>query len=102
MSTLSCFHSGNDCRGRSSQMAKLVSVTQHSEGPFSIIGAHLLEDQKNLDFCCRCCFFNGTETKKKQSPCCFYDSETPAEDNSMYNLLLYAWLESRCMRKLLV
>lgn len=44
-------------------------------------------------------FLYGTD---KQSPCCLYDSETPAQDNFLYNLLLYAWMESRCMRKLLV
>lgn len=86
-------------RGRPSQKTISVSVTQRPEGPFSLIVARLLEDQKYLDFCCH--FFYGTETKKK-TPITLYDSETPAQDNSLYNLLLYAWLESRCMRKLLV
>lgn len=56
-------------RGRPSQKTISVSVTQRPEGPFSLIVARLLEDQKYLDFCCH--FFYGTETKKKttQSPC---------------------------------
>lgn len=74
-----------------------------SEGPFSLIVAHLLEDEKYLDYCCHCFFMEQRQTNKKtQSPCCLYDLETPAQDKSLYNLLLYAWLESGCMRRLLV
>lgn len=65
MSTLSCFHSRGDYRGRSSQKTLSVSVTQPSESPFSFLVAHLLEDQKFLDYCCHCCFF--MELRQKQN-----------------------------------
>lgn len=43
----------------------------------------------------KCYYFNWKKW-------CLYDSETPAPDSSLYNLLLYAWLESQCMHKLLI
>lgn len=73
----------------------------------SVSSAHLLEgdDANQLDsfFFVVIVFFlfndltRGKKKKKDNHPRCLYDSETPAQDNSLYTLLLYARLESQCM-----